>query len=271
MSDPHRGPAWPIRLVRSALAAAWIGNVGLLIAGFAWVSLCGRSIETIEQVQSLLLVGEGGAAAAIRNPSRIDRGATAAIRALIAAAVSMLAMFAGLLAGTKHFRNLRMWLAFTAVACGWLGLATIWPQVHWWGQRMRVGADFAPFAELVRSLHSDWPADDGEHPALGMFIAYPQGEQRTMLMLYNTSIAGSKQTISAIERTGPDVIRFELAGDERGAWLEWRADDSAPEPFTSVLSGAYAVQRAERLAPHWFLVRYRAAATGKATSAAERP
>ena len=54
-------------------------------------------------------------------------------------------------------------------------------------------------------------------------------------------------------------MRFELAGAETGAWLEWRGDGSEPRSFVGGLDTKYVVVQAARLSAEWFLVRYRAA------------
>ena len=97
---------------------------------------------------------------------------------------------------------------------------------------------------------------------VGPFLAYPKGNPTTVLPLQTITFPNTKLQFSAIERTKDGTIRFELSGKERGAWLEWRADDNAPAAFVGGLETSYNVTRQERLAPRWFLVRYRARAVG---------
>jgi hypothetical protein len=92
---------------------------------------------------------------------------------------------------------------------------------------------------------------------VGPYLAYPKGGPTTILPLHWITFPDTSLRFSAIERTADGAIRFQLAGSEAGAWLEWRADDRAPMPFKSGLDMHYNVGRQQRLAPRWFLVRYR--------------
>jgi hypothetical protein len=98
-------------------------------------------------------------------------------------------------------------------------------------------------------------------PGVGPFLAYPKGDPTTVLPLRQITFPDTALRFAAIERTRDGAIRFELAGDEAGAWLERRAVDRPPGPFKSGLDMNYNVSRTARLAPHWFLVRYYLAAT----------
>jgi hypothetical protein len=99
-------------------------------------------------------------------------------------------------------------------------------------------------------------------PGIGPYLAYPKGGPTLVLPLKWITFPETDLRFSAVERSSDDVIRFELAGNEAGAWLEWRADDRPPQPFKSGLEMHYNVSRHERLAPHWYLVRYRLAPIG---------
>jgi hypothetical protein len=200
----------------------------------------------------------GDASTVIRDPARIGWDATAVTVGAAIAAVTLLVMFGSLFAGTPRFRTTRFWLVFTAITCGWLGLLVGWPNLYWLGQQVRVRSELASIATLAQELNQNWPVEDGEYPNLGMYLAYPKGAPRTMLLLGDATFPNSSLSVSAIERTADGAIRFELSGNERGAWLEWRADDTPPESFVGGLESNYQVARHERLAPQWFLVRYRA-------------
>lgn len=236
---------------------AWLVNVALLIGAFAWIFGSGQSLRTIELLHGKYELGGVGTDVTIRDPSRLSWDTTVVSVGAGVAAVTQLVMFGSLFLGPRRFRTTRLWLVFTAVTCGWLGLLVSWQDIYWWGQRYRVKSDLAPIAELARKLNADWPVEDGEYPGLGMYLAYPKGAPRTMLLLGDATFPQSTLRVSSIERTADGAIRFELSGKERGAWLEWRADDSAPESFVGGLESDYRVARYERIAPEWFLVRYR--------------
>jgi hypothetical protein len=87
---------------------------------------------------------------------------------------------------------------------------------------------------------------------------YPSSAPTALLPLSGPVFPSTTMPFSAVERTGDDAMRFELAGSEVGAWLEWRRDSSEPQAFVGGLETHYEVARFARLAPHWFLVRYRA-------------
>jgi hypothetical protein len=99
---------------------------------------------------------------------------------------------------------------------------------------------------------------DGDLPEMGPFLAYPSSAPRALLPLDGPTFPETQVPFSAVERTDDDVMRFELSGKEFGAWLEWRRDASEPQSFVGGLETHYDLARFARLAPHWFLVRYRA-------------
>jgi energy-coupling factor transporter transmembrane protein EcfT len=178
------------------------------------------------------------------------------------AALTLLFAFVGIFVGPARFRSTRMWLLLTALVAGWLGLIMIWPEVYWRGQQHRAGRELLPAGKMVESLNAHWPSEDDELPNLGPFMAYPKGDVRVLMPLAGAHFPGTDVAFSAVERTGNDVMRFELAGGESDAWLEWRRDDSEPKDFVGGLESQYTLGKVARLAPHWFLVRYRAGRKG---------
>jgi hypothetical protein len=177
-------------------------------------------------------------------------------------ACTLFAMLCGLFIGERRYRSTRAWLAFMTLACGWLGFLVTWPDVYWLGQQRRMAAALQPVERLAQELSQNWPTEDGNLAGIGPYLAYPKGGPTTLLPLRWITFPGSALGFSAIERTADGVIRFELAGDEVGAWLEWRSDDRPPQPFKSGLEVDYNVAREARLAPRWFLVRYKPVALG---------
>jgi hypothetical protein len=122
--------------------------------------------------------------------------------------------------------------------------------------------------ELVAELKSDWPSVDSALPNIGPFLAYPLNGPTALLPLGEAKFPKSRARFSAVERTGDSVMRFELAGSEAGAWLEWRRDGSEPVSFVGGLNTDYRMMQAARLGPEWFLVRYRAAGMADRAAAA---
>ncbi len=192
----------------------------------------------------------------VRDPSRLGIGVTIGLIAVGVAACAWVAMFGSLFAGRSRFRTTRMWLVFTAVTCGWLGLYVGWPTIYWFGQQQRMKAVVPAAEAMVAALQVGWPGVDSTLPDIGPFLAYPIGAPTALLPLSEAMFPNSGLRFSAVERTGDRVIRFELAGAEAGAWLEWRGDGSDPEAFVGGLDSKYAVAQAAKLRPNgfWFAI-----------------
>ncbi|HEX4414634.1 MAG TPA: hypothetical protein VH107_13460 [Lacipirellulaceae bacterium] len=236
----------------------WAANFPLLVAGFVWVYGWGQSRGVLELVHRALAMTSANPGFLVRDPARLEQGVRIVEFAVFLVACSLAIMLASLLLGPRRYQTTRMWLIFTGLACGWLGLVMTWPAVYWFGQQHRASKLVSAAESTVTALQSHWPTMDGELPELGPFLAYPSSAPMALLPLSDASFANTRVPFSAVERTGDGVMRFELRGSELGAWLEWRKDDSEPESFVGGLETHYDVDRAARLAPHWFLVRYRA-------------
>jgi hypothetical protein len=182
---------------------------------------------------------------------------------LVLAAGTLIVALGSLLVGASRFRTLRWWLLFVALVSGWLGLWAGWPEVYWRGQQRRVGNGLDAVARFARDLQSNWPRDDGEIAGAGAFLAYPKGAPATLLFLGEAAVPDSTIRLSAIERTGEGILRFELAAGETGAWLERHSDETRPDSFVGGLETNYTLSRIKRLAPNWFLVRYRSSASSR--------
>lgn len=168
---------------------------------------------------------------------------------------TLLATAWGLLKGSGRQRSIAAYLLFTTLVGGWLALATGWETVYGWGQARRAIADLPAFEATAKQLDANWPTDDGTLGDFGPFMAYPKGKPTCLLMLGQAKPPGGSLLISAVERSA-GVVRFELSGAERPAWVVWQADDAPATAFTSGLGGQYAVASQRRIAPHWRLVRY---------------
>lgn len=243
------------RIALWALWSAWVLSAVLLFAAFAWTYFDGRSLQALEVLRSSLGLESG---VSITSSGRIrSPGVALAITAALVAVLSMLTLVIGLFAGPHRFRTMRAWLVFMALACGWLGFIAGYPEVYWHGQQRRVKAILQPANELVLYLHANWPTEDGDMTGIGPYLAYPQGKPTTIQPLRWATFPATKLRYSAIEGTDDGAIRFELSGSEAGAWLEWRPDEREPASFVSGLESSYTIVRKQRLAPNWFLVRYR--------------
>jgi hypothetical protein len=238
---------------------AWAINLGLLLAAFGWIYSFGESRETIELIWRAVMPGDSVSATAILDPSRLGMGVAVGLAAIAVVLCSCAAMLASLFFGQGRFRTTRTWLIFTAIVCGWLGLVVSWPTIYWFGQQRRVEAVLPAAQALVESLRGHWPKFESELPQLGPFLAYPISAPAALLPLRNVTFPNTALRFSAVERSGDDAMRFELAGPETGAWLEWRGRGSEPGSFVGGLDTKYELTKVARLSPGWFLVRYRAA------------
>jgi hypothetical protein len=243
---------------RFIVGFVWAANIVLLIAGFVWVYGWGESRGVLELVQRAFAIGGANPAFIARDPARLERGVAFVEGVLVFVGCSLPVMLGSLLFGPRRFRTTRVWLVFTGLACGWLGLVMTWPTIYWIGQQRRVSGLVAAAERTVSELQSHWPAMDGELPQIGPFLAYPSSAPTALLPLSGTTFPKTAVPFSAVERTGDDAMRFELSGNEAGAWLEWRRDASEPQSFVGGLETHYDVASVAQLAPHWFLVRYRA-------------
>jgi hypothetical protein len=244
-------------MARVAVGGAWLANIGLLIVAAVWIFGCGESRGVVELLKYEL--GHAAPQVVVRDPSRIGVGVKVALAAGGIAACAWVVMLGSLFGGSVRFRALRVWFVLMGVTCGWLGLVVGWQSVYWFGQQQRMKAVVPAATELVEKLKINWPSADSALPSIGPFLAYPLNGPTALLPLSEATFPKSGARFSAVERTGDGVMRFELAGSEAGAWLEWRGDGSEPAAFVGGLSTEYVVAQVARLAPEWFLVRYRAA------------
>jgi hypothetical protein len=239
------------QLVGRVIAVAWIVNVGLLIAACAWIFFDPGFMRTYQQ--DAFVVSKPFT---IVEAEQMSPGRTQALTWLTGAALSTLVGIAvGLVIGAPWNRRLRSWLAFTAIAATWLALKTSWPELAWAGARWRVGSTVAAFEAVAEPLRANWPAADGATGDLGPFSAYPAGKPR-MLMLLQQIPADRPARFTAIERSDRGGLRFELAGPEAGAWLEWHPPGEQPSVFVGGLETRYDLERSSPLGDGWFLTQY---------------
>lgn len=168
---------------------------------------------------------------------------------------SGLPMILGLWWGPKRGRTVKAWLVVTSIIAAWAAVCVGWQDIAWYGKQQRLRAVLQEYDQLVLQLNDGWPKRDGELPVIGPFMAYPTYQPATLIMLTLPELDNTDVSFGVIEG-GDQVVRFELVGAERGDWLEWHPQDSAPANFVSGLGERYQVTRFDRLTNHWFLVRY---------------
>jgi hypothetical protein len=232
----------------------WIVNLVAFAAVCIWILVDGRFPQTVDVLRAAVLQRfDGNLPQSLAwVPSRLPY-----VMLLGAIAVgSGIGIFVGLFFGAKAHRRVRSWLVFTVLAAAWLSLAVTWREMAWKSQALRVQWRLSGLDSVAASLVADWPAADGERPEIGPFMAYPQGDPRMLMLLTTPEVGRAGVAISAIEKSASGGVRFQLAGNEAGAWLEWHPSRSAPESFRGGLMTEYQLERAKPLADGWFLARY---------------
>lgn len=247
------------------LSLLWGLNLCLLLGSVFWIALDPIVSRHIAFEENRLAIAEAMGRTSLAEPIAQESGRSRALAAIGLLAVGGAAALAlSLVFGARQHRQLRSWLAFTALIAGWLGLAVAWRDVAWAGQRWRISQQVAGVEPLAAALRAEWPRDDGSRvPGLGPYMAYPPGNPRMLLLLHQVRPKGSSNTISAVERSDAGGLRFELADGDAGAWLEWHPAGQRPASFVGGLEGAYELVRFSKLGDGWYLVRYRPTADGK--------
>ena len=168
--------------------------------------------------------------------------------------VSLMLFFLGLLFGDRHERSLRSWLAFTALVAMWAGLSSSCDELAWMGESRRMRRQVPKFESVAARLRADFPVRDGRLPELGDFTAYPVGQPQLLLMFIAETPPG-RSTIAGVERSPAGALRFVLASEQLGEWLEWHPAGSKPASFNGTLS-EYRLNRSTALGDGWYLTRY---------------
>jgi hypothetical protein len=189
-------------------------------------------------------------------PNQGALGYGALVFLLLIGVISVITIAIALFIGPASHRRIRSWLGLMALIAGWLTLWTNWPEIAWLGQQRRLHAELAEFESIAFTHRSNWPTQDGEHPVLGPFMAYPVGRPTILLLLTPPESPRSGIKIAAIELHPNGGLCFQLAAAETGAWLEWHPPGKSPQSFTGGLLTEYRLERSTQIAPEWFLVRY---------------
>jgi hypothetical protein len=242
------------------LPLTWFVNATLLVGAVSWLYFDGRSLPTAEWLASNAPFRSADGGGHIVSSTKVGSVTLVAAMCSAMAVMTLLMMLGGLFVGGRRFRSTRMWLAFVAVAAGWLGLVAAWPEIYWRGQQRRVVKELASVETMARYLDENWPREDGELPGIGPYLAYPKGAPTIVMPLRWITFPDTSLRFSAVERSANGTIRFELAGDETGAWLECREDNGDPSSFVGGLETKYELRRQQQVAPRWFLVRYESSA-----------
>jgi hypothetical protein len=240
-------------LSSSAVRCYWVANLIALGGLCAWIFSDGLFANTVRLFPDHLwsFVGQGPE---MSDPQLFSRLVLLDIVLLITG-TSGFGIFMGLFFSDARQRGLRYWLAFTAIVAIWLTLALNWRDLQWRGQVHRARLNVDALSALATSLQQSWPTIDGETPELGPFQAYPIAKPQVLLLFSQKQMPGATAPISAINRSKNGTLRFQLAGNETGTWLEWHPHD-APGDFVSGLDQRFVLNRGTAVGENWYLVRY---------------
>lgn len=236
------------------VSASWAIQIAALVAICAWIFFDGRFPQTIvaflNRIGSLL-TGESMPLGA--STWRLWMLAILAGGILI----SGIGTVCGLAAGSPKQRRIGAWFAVVAMAAAWLTIGITWPDLAWSGQRWRLARQVNSLNAVAETLRTDWPTQDGELPDVGVFMTYPREAPSILLVIARPDFS-RHVGFTAVERSEKGALRFEMAGGETGAWLEWHPDGSTPHSFVGGLATDYQLRRSEPVAPNWYVTRYRA-------------
>jgi hypothetical protein len=254
-APPDRAASRLRRFVFSspAVYAYWLLNIAALCLLAGWIFCDGRFAEIGLRTAPDQLVPPY--LDPLLFPSAFSRRLIAAILGI--ASLAAIGIIGGLFLGSQTHRRIRSWLAITTLVVLWLTLWLKWPALAWQGQSLRIERQTDQFRSMATSLIQDWPTIDGERPGLGLFRAYPIENPSVLLLMTQQEVPGTGLTFSTVERSDAGALRFELAGNERGAWLERHPAGNQPASFVGGLEQHYDLQRFTALGDDWFLVRYK--------------
>jgi hypothetical protein len=240
----------PSRVSR-VLTLVWLLNFLLLATAAAWLIVDPYAPRVVERLESIWTpwknVGEF-----LNFPHARGR----AVQVVAAVAIlGLVVVIVALFLGPPRHRRLRSWLALTTLVALWLALFASWREFAWAGARWRLGQELAQFEPVAAALRDQWPKRDDDIPGLGYFTVYPNIEATTLLVISDDAPPG-RAPIAAVEHSDAGALRFQLAGDETGAWLEWHPRGSEPASFKGGLDTKYILDRTSPLRDGWFLSNY---------------
>lgn len=180
----------------------------------------------------------------------------------IALGILTSAMFLGIgfLFGKARTRSIRSIFGFTALAAFCMFLVLRCESVVETGRAFRMAWKAAPILEFADRINSDWDSlcePTSTSTLLPSRNSYPISKPTMCFFMTAFKIEGTAYDILSIERTEGKAIRFELAGDDIGFWIERRYDDGAPEQFVSGLNDPMEPDGFRSLGNRLFLVKYR--------------
>lgn len=193
---------------------------------------------------------------AFRSDGELSTVSILILRTLYAvSAVLLTFQFSTFLWATARVRSLTLAALVLTIFAGDLAAITSWQRVSWAGRKSRIQPALSELNVIAERLLTSWPRKDDKDTSFGPFMAYPAYDPSILILLTPHRVADGTY-ISSIERTGAQIIRFELSDGQHSIWIELHKDGSIPEEFTSGLGDESTVVREIHVDRDWYLVRY---------------
>ena len=146
-------------------------------------------------------------------------------------------------------------LVVLLVAC-WLAFFENHSTLSWHGARYRMLMGLQALEPLAVELSAHWPAADSQLDSVGPFMAYPEGDPRTLILLKPPNLNSWGTQIIAVDRSEAGVLRFQLAGYGYDDWVERHPALTQPTSFVGGLNDHHQIEQSLALEGGWHLVRY---------------
>jgi len=251
----HRRRVRALSLAAKPVAFCWAGSLLTLVILTCWIFCDGQFGDVARLFKSELLWAIGAGPTIGYDATLASRRLYLFILSTIAV-VSFGGIFLGLIVGREKFRSTRAWLLATATIAAWLTLLVSWPELSWHGQAYRLRSKLPTFQGHVQLLAANWPTGDGELPLIGPFLAYPPSNPQVLMPLLPFPVNGHELGFSTVEKAPSGALRFQLADNEGGSWLEWHPRHDTPRSFVGGLAQQFSLDRFVSLNENWYLVRY---------------
>lgn len=178
---------------------------------------------------------------------------------LVLAGLSGLGLVTGLLWAPLRFRSVRFIGMLVVFVSGWFALASQWQQIAWLGHRQRALPSLEFLDRVAADLSREWPRHDGNNELLGPFMAYPNWDPETLILLRPAEVGHQRRYLAAVDRDpNRGVLRFEVSDGYQTFWLEHFSHGAdRPKSFTNGIGAEYEVDSWIGLNSQWRLSRYR--------------
>lgn len=255
-----------VSLASLAITAAWWTNITALVTLVIWLSIDGFmsrfEIDLIpgftgQILSNGILTEPEGLTESYSIPRRIFGTTVLSFGGLSALTVAI-----GLLLGPAQYRTLRTFLVALLLVTLWVLTLSNWKNIVELGKAIRVSQEVAPLESFAQSTLKQWETltDEKTSPDYSKwtpFNAYPVNKPTMLFFLGEQPIPYADLKIRSIEYSRGQAIRFELAGEQIGNWLELRIDDEPPQDFSGGLDTPFEAMKWRRLRNKLYLVRYR--------------